>query len=874
MIGSRLGPYEVTARLGEGGMGEVWRARDPQLGRDVALKVLPEAFTSDPDRTARFEREAKVLASLNHPNIAHIYGLETSGERKALVMELVEGPTLSDRLAQGAIPIDESLAIARQIAEALEEAHAKGIVHRDLKPQNVKVTGDGKVKVLDFGLAKAMDQGTSSAGGTTASPTLLDSPTLTAAGTKLGVILGTAAYMAPEQARGSAVDKRADIWAFGVVLWELLTGRSLFAADTVSDTLAGVLKTEIDLGTLPDRTPLPVRRLLQRCLERDPKKRLHDIADARLEIDAALAGVETAPVAGTPEMRRRWPWLAAIVASALVGAGAAWLLKPEPPKAAWRLNLAPPPEVGGVRLSPRISPDGRAIAYIADDRLWEQELGRFAPRQVPQGQGATLLTWSPDSRSLAFTVGSRLWRTLPSGDAKLVAELPDAPGMAGGLAWTDDDTIVYSTGDSGLLVVAVSGGVPRPLLEPDRPRESDFHEPFALPGGKGVVFIVHRVPEGIDTIELYADGRRRTLLQLPEAWLEGPAWSPDGHLLFARVDGGRGVWALPMQPSRLEPQGEPFLVASGASAPSVSSDGVLLISTLTRIGSHQLSRIDLEGRVIAPVGEAVSHADAATFAPDGSRLAVCIFEAKRASVWIYDLERGSRVRLWSNVSCGSKDGGIAWSPDGERIAIADLSSKNLLVRRSDGADADSTMTEGKQPDWSRDGRWIVFSREAPETKTDLWMLALDGSAAPEPFLATPASEEQPRVSPDGRFLAFVSDESGRREVYLRPFPHGSGRWQVSVEGGELPRWSPTGDRLYFVKDETRLFAVDVVLGATPLLSDPRPQFTATFGRLGLEHGYDVAPDGKSLALVELAGESASGGDLTLITPWPDETTGE
>jgi len=875
-IGDRLGPHEVTARLGEGGMGEVWRARDTKLERDVAIKVLPDAFTRDHERLARFEREAKLLAQLNHPNIAHIYGLEASGEAHALVMELVEGPTLADRLQAGALPLEESLPIARQIAEALEEAHGKGIVHRDLKPQNVKVTAEGKVKVLDFGLAKAMDAG---AGASSAelgrSPTLLNSPTLTAAGTQLGVILGTAAYMAPEQARGGAVDKRADIWAFGVVLWEMLSGRSLFSADTVSDTLAGVLKTEIDLDALPAGTPPPVRRLVRRCLERNPKNRLHDIADARLEIDAAAAGTEAVAEAAAPAAAatRRGLWLAGLVAAALVGACAAWWLAPSPVQLSWRLDLAPPAQIGGVRQLARLAPDGHAMAYLAKGRLWVQDLGASNPREVARSEDATLLTWSPDSRSLAFSVGARLFRTLPSGDSQLIGEFPEAPGSSGGLAWTADDTIVYGTGDGGLLVVPLSGGTARPLLEPDRPRESDFHEPIALPGGRGIVFVVHRVPEGIDTIDLYADGRRRTLYQQPESWLGSVAWSKSGHLLFERLDGGGGVWALPLGPKDLERRGDPFLVVSGASGPSVSDNGILLVSAISQTGVHHLARVGLNGTVLARAGDAVGHADGMTFSPDGSRLATCIFDPKRASVWVYDLERGSRVRLFSDVSCGSDNGGVAWSGDGERLAVADLSSKNLLVRRTDGSDTAATLTEGKQPDWSRDGRWLAFSRDAEETKVDLWMLDLESGGAPEPFLVTPATEEEPRISPDGRFLAYVSDESGRSEIYLRPFPRGSGRWQVSVAGGGFPRWSPIGDRLYFVQGETKLMAVDVSLRSTPLLSDPVAVFSGADGRFGYEHGYDVAPDGKSLGLIELTGGDEAGGDLTLIAPWPDPAAG-
>ena len=853
-------------------MGEVYRAEDTKLDREVAIKVLPEVFTQDPERLARFEREAKLLAQLHHPNIASIFGIEEAEGIRALVMELVEGPTLAERLASGPLPLDESLQIARQIAEALEVAHEKGIVHRDLKPQNVKLTTAGTVKVLDFGLAKAMEPTADASGTQTASPTLMNSPTLTAAGTQLGVILGTAAYMAPEQAKGQPVDKRADIWAFGVLLYEMLTGRLLFAGDSVPETLAGVLKSEIDFAALPAATPAAIHRLLHRCLERNPTNRLHDIADARIEIDAAREAGDETPTAAVGEVPspRRGLWIAGLAVAALVGALAAWQLRPAPPRASWKLHLAPPNEIGEPRLDPRIAPDGRSIAYLAADRLWVQEFDRFTPRQVPKSEGASTFSWSPDGRSLAFTVRTQLWRTLPSGDSQLVAELPEAPGSAGGVAWLAGDTLVFAAGDGGLLAVPAAGGSLRTWLEPERPRESDFHEPVALPNGRGVVFVVHRDLEGSDTLELFDGEQRRTLYQQEGASFDTPAWSPSGHVLFGQLGASPGVWALPVDSATLEVSGEPFLVSANMSSPSVSSDGALLLSTLTGTGQHQVSLVDLEGRIVEEVGEAVAHADAATLAPDGKRLALCLFEAKSASVWIYDLERGTRSRLWADTGCGGKDGGIVWSADGQRLVTTDHDSGRILMRLADGSDQEMVLTEGKQPDLSPDGRFLVFSRESEEDRKDLWMLDLNGGE-PTPILATPVSEEEPRISPDGRYLAYVSDESGRNEVYLRPFPERSGRWQVSTEGGDYPRWSEVGDRLFFIQDADRIMVAEVGLQATPVLGNPRLLFTATAGRFGPEHGYDVAPDGESLVMVALGGGSLAGGDLTLISPWPDES---
>jgi Tol biopolymer transport system component len=878
VIGETLAHYRITAVIGAGGMGEVYRATDEKLGREVALKVLPEGFAKDPDRMARFEREARVLASLNHPNIATLYGLETvesgtgtgTGTGTFLAMELVEGEELSELIKRGPISVQEAMPIALQIAEALEAAHEAGIVHRDLKPANIKVTHDGTVKVLDFGLATAWE----TEGGDSS---LSMSPTLTARATAAGVILGTAAYMSPEQARGQKVDRRADIWAFGVVLWEMLIGRKLFDGNTVTDVLAAVVRQEIDFDSLPQSTPPAIRRLLHRCLERLLQDRLHDIADGRLEIDAAMHGAveETVPahVAGG----RRWLGMAgftSIVLGIVLGALAAWYLRPVPNRPAWKLGLAPPAELSGFRLSTKISPDGRSMAYIADGKLWIQDLDGLTPRQVPSSDGTSALTWSPDGRLLAFAARSALWRTLPNGDVALVTTLSEVvSSSAGGVTWTDDDRIVYSTGDSGLYTVPVGGGTPTVLLEPDKPRESDFHEPLALPGGRGIVFIIHRAAEGIDTVGLLAGGERRTLMQKDGEWWQSPSWSEAGYLLLASSGSNPGVWAVPMRSADVTVTGEPFLVAANTGAPSISRDGTLLLSRTSNIGRHQLSLIDRTGERTVAVGEPVSHADNATFSPDGAKIAICVYEAQGQSIWVYDLERHSRSRLWSNVMCGGAQGGIAWSPDGQRLLMSDRSTGTIRSRRADGSDEEIEVVDGFEPDVSPDERLVVFTRNTEETGSDLWVGPLDNAASARPFLASPATEEHPQVSPDGRFIAYVSDETGRSEIQLRPFPEGHGRWQVSFAGGDLPRWSGNGTRLYFLQDDNLVMEVEVTLGETPLLSDPHRIFSAASHRLGPEHGYDVAPDGESFVTVAFGEETEAGGDLTLISPWPS-TSGE
>jgi Tol biopolymer transport system component len=787
-----------------------------------------------------------------------------------LVMELVEGEDLSERIRRGPIPVEEAIPIARQVAEALEAAHEAGIVHRDLKPANVKLRPDGTVKVLDFGLATAWE----TEGG---DASLSMSPTMTARATMEGVILGTAAYMSPEQARGQRVDRRADIWSFGVVLWEMLTGRKLFDGATVTDVLAAVIRQEIDFESLPQMTPPAIRRLLQRCLERSPQDRLHDIADGRLEFDAA----DEQPMKTTGAVtefggRRRIGvvGIAGVLLGVAVGALLAWYFRPVSPRPAWKLALAPPAELAGLRVSPRISPDGRVMAYIADGKLWVQDLDSLTPREVPDSDGTSAATWSPDSRFLAFAARSSLWRTTPNGDVALVAKLTEAISSgSGGVTWTEGGELVYSTGNSGLYAVPVGGGTPRVLLEPDKPRESDFHEPLALPGGRGILFIVHRAAEGIDTVALLAGGERRTVFQKDKEWLQSPAWSEAGYLLVGSSGGNSGVWAIPMQPADLTVTGEPFLIAANMATPSISRDGTLLLSNGSAVGHHQLSLIDRAGERTAKVGEPVSHADNATFSPDGAKIAVCVFEAQGQSVWVYDLKRDSRSRLWSGVMCGGTQGGTGWSPDGERLLISDRLSGTIRSRRVDGSDDDVAVVEGFEPDVSPDGALLVFTRDSEETGSDLWVAPLDNVASARPFLASPAMEEQPEISPDGRFVAYVSDETGRGEVYLRSFPEGHGRWQVSFEGGDCPRWSAEGNRLVFLQDDNLVMEVGVTLGETPVLSDPRRLFSAATHRLGPEHGYDVAPDGDSFVTVAFGEESGAGGDLTLMSPWPS-TSGE
>jgi len=684
--------------------------------------------------------------------------------------------------------------------------------------------------------------------------------------------------MAPEQAKGMAVDKRADIWAFGVLLYEMLTGARLFAGDTVPETLAGVLKTVIDLESLPDETPRPVRRLLRRCLERDPRNRLHDIADARLELDAigeAGGTVEAVP----PVPPRRGLVGAGIAVGVALGVALGvfgpWRSKPAPPPPSWKLSLAPPAGLSGYRTSPKISPDGRSIAYLADGKLWTQKLDGLTPRVIPKSEGASIFTWSPDGGALAFATQLLLLRTLPNGDVTQVASLQDPISIdSGGLAWTADGTLVFSTGSSGLFAVPASGGEPRPLLEPDKAHESDFHQVLALPDGKGVVFLVHRTPGGISAIDLFAGGQRRRILQEDShGGLEGLAWAESGQLLYGVSGGGGAAWALPLDPGTFEKRGDPYLVAANVSAPSISRDGTLLLSNFASAGHHQLEIVGLDGVPRTALGDALPHVDHASFSPDGKRVAYCLLGPDSSDVWVFDVDRGSRSRLWSNANCGGIAQGISWSADGTELAVSESDKETIHILRVDGSRTERELTEGGQPVLSRDGRWLVLTRTTEKTKQDIWALPLAGGEA-RPLLVSEASEQQPRLSPDGRYLAYVSDETGHTEVHLCPFPEGAGRWQVSISGGEMPRWSADGRRLFYLQNDDQMMLVDIDLRGMPVLSDPRPLFSSANKRLGPSHGYDIAPDGSGFVTVELGTPEGGGGDLTLIRPWPPQNAGQ
>jgi serine/threonine-protein kinase len=846
-------------------MGEVYRATDTRLGRDVAIKALPADVAHDKERLARFEREAKVLASLNHPNIAAIYGLEEAEGMPFLAMELVEGEDLAERLKRGPLPVGEALGLARQIAEGLEEAHDKGIVHRDLKPANVKVTPEGKVKILDFGLAKAW-----AAEASGSSPDVSQSPTRTHSGTQAGTILGTAAYMAPEQARGSRVDRRTDIWAFGVVLFEMLAGRPLFGGDTLSDTMVAVLTREPDWKTLPAATPPAIRRLLQRCLERDARRRLQAIGEARLVLEDPGASEADRGAAASAPSRRSWPVVAGAILGGLALFAAGRLMRPtsggggEPVR---KVDLALPDLEARPGRMPMLSPDGSRVAYVAAGRLKVRHLDRFESQDLADADAVAYLCWSPDGTQLAYVRQGRAWRVSADGGKPTeVGVVPEDLVGTGGSAWTTDGRVVLAGSDTvGLWELPAAGGAGREILTLDRKAEADLHEVAALPENRGLVFTVHRESRA-DTIGILAGGTRRVLLQMAGEGFRMPVYSPTGHLLYERETTNPGIWALPFSLDRLEPTGAPFLVMPGGSAPSVARDGTLSfvrpedkpieVVRVTRAGvTERLAELPgTSARMLVPVfaGPSFRVGAGVSLSPDGGQAALTLGSAP-TRLLVYDLGRGSLSELASGVFPFR----AVWMPRGDRLVYASSRGArawNVRSRRADAAGDEervSTSEEVQVPlAVSPDGRWVVY-REGSGSKGSILKKPLDGSSPAAPVFASRVNGLGASFSPDGRFLAYEYDDTGRTEIYVRPFPEGEGRFQVSTTGGEVPIWTRSGEIFYRAKNGVEVVSV-TVRGGSLVVSKPT-LLIRTGGDTGLVPEFDVRPDGQSLVMMRTRG---------------------
>ncbi|MDH3215267.1 MAG: serine/threonine-protein kinase [Candidatus Krumholzibacteria bacterium] len=857
MIGQRIGNYQITDKLGAGGMGEVFRARDTQLGRDVAVKALPDVFAADPDRLTRFEREAKLLAGLNHTNIGAIYGIEESEGRRFLILELVEGEDVAQRLLRGPLPVEEVLEVSLQIAEALEAAHDQGVIHRDLKPANIQLTPEGHVKVLDFGLAKALD-----ATGSDSSPDLSKSPTVMASSpTIAGVILGTAPYMSPEQARGKAVDKRADIFAFGAVLYEMLTGQQLFTGETVSDTLAAVLRAAPSLESLPADTPPALRTLLERCLDKDPKRRLRDIGEARITIENIRSGAAdsgqgpvgvTAPRPGF--LRSYGGWIAAgVVAIAAVALMTTMSRDPAvevPLRKSSIMFSHDDPSVAGA-FDPAISPNGRYIAYVSDEKLWVRDLSAVEPRVLNGTEGALQPFWSPDSDWIGFGLGNTLQKvSREGGQPALIATLPSGIQLAAGssAAWTADGRIVIGPATAGLYAVSAQGGDVTSFIPPAE-GETDFHEVCALPDGKGWVIVVHS-NEGIGNLDAASpDGSRYPLLRV-DGVVAHPSYSPSGHIVFHRSSATPGLWALPISLESLEATGDPFLVAPGGQDPTVSDDGTLVYAHGVHSQQAEIVWLNRTGDAIQTIGRRMSTTRPfPLLSPDGQSIVLSVTFGDARELYLYDVTSGNDRRLTFN---DLREDLATFHPNGKDIYFYETGKYGTHSLSLDGSGERRGYENAIMADFTPDGSQIVFARQRPgEWDWDICVMPADGGAEDiRELVVTDGVDWWPRLSPNGRYLLYVTDETGQNEVYATTFPNPTTRWQISTGGGEWPRWRADGREIFYTT-RTSIMAVDVNTEGGLTLGAPKELFVRTSINWSTRwaDGFDVSGDGQNFVML-------------------------
>jgi serine/threonine-protein kinase len=887
VIDRTIGPYRVVAKLGEGGMGEVYRARDTKLGRDVALKVLPASFVGDPDRLMRFEREARTLASLNHPHIAQIHGVEDTGEVKALVMELVEGETLADRLTRGPMPIDEALAVARQVAGALESAHDAGIVHRDLKPANIKVRGDGMVKVLDFGLAKPVGAApaTASAGPTVTSPAI----------TMQGVILGTAAYMAPEQAKGKAVDKRTDIWAFGCLLFEMLTGRRVFDGDDITETLTSVLRDAPRWNALPAATPDSVRRTLARCLERDPTRRLRDIGDVELDVSGSPVERPESPTpvaAGTTIVRSAaWTAVGALLAAVTFAVTSNREADSAPPVT--RVTLTPPSDTP-LRINDTVpdlalAADGRRLAYLSPRRdpdgsrisagqINVRDLHTFEPSALTDsGQNPQGAFFSPDGGWIGFqtSIGASVTPVLakaPVGGGPLVVlcDLGNL-GQLNGASWGANGQIIFATSRraSGLQAIADTGGTPREITTPDRSSgEADHVWPESLPDGRGTIFAIARDNGSFDIAVLPAE---ETTWRVIVRGGSAPRYLSSGYLVYAARGTIYGVgFDLPSLTVTTEPVSlvEGVLAKdSGAANFAVSANGTLTyVAGAPRERHYRLVWLNRDGTITALPLEARAYR-AARLSPDGRRIVAAVDERNTSSLWLYDLTSDSFTRLTAR---DESVGFPVWNRDGTRLAFWSETQKGIYTMAADGSNRSDMLMRSDggtlyPNDWSGDGRQLLVLRETPQL--DLQILSLAPPHAFKPFSSGRGAQVEARYSPDGRWVTHTVFDGSVPEVVVGPATAGERQWPVASPG-RYPTWTARGAEIVFIESRAlHRVAIDAKTGlpvgrSSKLLDLPE--------RLTNQGAFDSSADGTRFLLLERVDDQASPAEIRLVLSWQEE----
>ncbi len=884
MIGKTISNYKILEKLGEGGMGVVYKAQDTKLGREVALKALPEEFAEDRERLARFEREAKLLASLNHPNIATIYGLEESEGLNFLTLELVEGETLAGKLTSGPIKVKEALEMCRQIAGALESAHEKGIIHRDLKPSNIKVTPEGKVKVLDFGLAKAFEVAEV---GDAAGMDPYKSPTLTVGSSRSGVIMGTAAYMSPEQARGKALDKRTDIWSFGCVFYELLTGQQLFIGETTSDMVAGILKQEPDWKALPKELPVRIRDLLRRCLQKDPNKRLHDIADARIEIEE----IQSKPSAPTiesvveteepqPATRRRLiPWSLTVL-MAVITVFAIWQWRR--PISSTRSNVSRFPLeipsdqqfIDSTGPDMALSPDGRCFVYVGQGgsgrQLLVRKMDQLDASPIPGTEGAYCPFFSPDSQWVGFFSEGKLKKVSLLGGPPLT--ISDTSNPMGG-SWGQNGMIIFGTFSSGLFQVSSAGGVPQSITIPDAEQGVTSHRwPDILPGDKAVLFTIWKGSLDVASIGVFdlKTGKAKRLIEMGTF----PRYAHSGHLVYGGSDGS--LLAAPFNLTSLEVKGSVISLLDGI---HITAGGPLNF-TLSRNGSllyikgaaldYTIVLVDRRGNE-QPLGKEQRNFRSPRFSPDGKRLAFDILEGSSRDIWIYKLEKGPLTRL----TFGKYDLYPTWTPDGERIVFSSnrTGEPDFFWKKADGSSDAEPLFAAEYPQYetslSPDGKLLAYRETHPSTGMDIYVLPLEGERKPQPFLNASFREVTPMISPDGRWIAYASNESGILEVYVRTFPDfGGGRWQASTGGGQEPLWSRDGREMFYRSGDNKIVSVPVTTGPMFELGTRKVLFEDVYIKRYQHTNYDIHPDNKWFVMIKPSEMESA--DMIIVLNWFEE----